>query len=192
MIKPIETEYKGDLFRSRLEARWAVFFDCVNLKYQYEPDGYQIGDIRYLPDFYLPDLDSFVEIKPYEPPIDELRKVQAFADYKSIILIVGQPYATFDRYGAGDSLEYVARYYVPLPGPDKEHALWGSPSVFIQCRDCERVGLESRGYHFPGFLDEDSMSHGAYSGFCCSEKGGRAGSGKLIAAYQKAKSYAFW
>jgi hypothetical protein len=27
MIHAIETEYKGNLFRSRLESRWAVFFD---------------------------------------------------------------------------------------------------------------------------------------------------------------------
>lgn len=26
VIKPIETKYDGYLFRSRLEARWAVFF----------------------------------------------------------------------------------------------------------------------------------------------------------------------
>ena len=28
MIKAIPTEYKGYRFRSRLEARWAVFFDA--------------------------------------------------------------------------------------------------------------------------------------------------------------------
>lgn len=191
-IKAIITEYNGYRFRSRLEARWAIFFDALDLKYQYEPEGYEIGDIKYLPDFYLPDLDIFVEIKPSAPPLDELRKVQAFADYKQIVLIMGQPGATFDQYGAGVSIEYVASRYMPLLGPEKEHALWDSPSVFIQCRDCERVGLESRGYHFDEFADKDFRNHGAYSGFCCSEKNGRASSGKLIAAYDKAKGYAFW
>ena len=28
-IKPIQTRYKGFNFRSRLEARWAVFFDAI-------------------------------------------------------------------------------------------------------------------------------------------------------------------
>lgn len=30
-MKAIETRYKGYRFRSRLEARWAVFFDALGL-----------------------------------------------------------------------------------------------------------------------------------------------------------------
>ena len=64
-IKPIETVYNGYRFRSRLEARWAVFFDAAGIKYQYEPEGFEFGDgIKYLPDFYLPDFKIHVEIKP--------------------------------------------------------------------------------------------------------------------------------
>lgn len=63
-IKPIETFYNGYRFRSRLEARWAVFFDAAKIKYQYEPEGYQLdNDQYYLPDFYLPDFDTYVEVK---------------------------------------------------------------------------------------------------------------------------------
>lgn len=53
-LKAIQTEYKGYLFRSRLEARWAVFFDSCGVKWEYEPEGYDLGDgIHYLPDFLL-------------------------------------------------------------------------------------------------------------------------------------------
>lgn len=63
-IKPIETVYNGYRFRSRLEARWAVFFDAAGIKYEYEPEGYTLNDgTMYLPDFFLPDFDIFVEIK---------------------------------------------------------------------------------------------------------------------------------
>lgn len=67
-IKPIETLYNGYRFRSRLEARWAVFFDAIGLKYEYEVEGYKIEgsevkEIRYLPDFYIPSLDRWFEIK---------------------------------------------------------------------------------------------------------------------------------
>ena len=31
ILKPIQTEYGGFLFRSRLEARWAVFFDACGV-----------------------------------------------------------------------------------------------------------------------------------------------------------------
>ena len=37
-IKPIETVYNGYRFRSRLEARWAVFFDAAGIEYEYEPE----------------------------------------------------------------------------------------------------------------------------------------------------------
>jgi len=53
-IKAIETSYKGYRFRSRLEARWAVFFDHLGWKWKYEHQGYRIGyadQIAWLPDF---------------------------------------------------------------------------------------------------------------------------------------------
>ena len=64
-IKPIETRYKGYRFRSRLEARWAVFFDALGIRFEYEQQGFKLKDGSfYLPDFYLPDQDTYVEIKP--------------------------------------------------------------------------------------------------------------------------------
>jgi len=70
-IKAIETEYKGYRFRSRLEARWAVFFDAMGLQWQYEIEGFELpSGERYLPDFYFPDLidrPTYIEIKPELP-----------------------------------------------------------------------------------------------------------------------------
>ena len=66
-IKAIETRYKGYRFRSRLEARWAVFFDAAGIKYQYEPEGIEFHGETYLPDFYLPDAayhGCYFEVKP--------------------------------------------------------------------------------------------------------------------------------
>jgi len=40
-IRAIETEYAGYCFRSRLEARWAVFFDQMGYDWVYEPEGYE-------------------------------------------------------------------------------------------------------------------------------------------------------
>ena len=53
-IKAIETEYDGHRFRSRLEARWAVFFNAIGLAYEYEIEGFEMDGTRYLPDFYIP------------------------------------------------------------------------------------------------------------------------------------------
>lgn len=51
MIKAIETQWKGYRFRSRLEARWAVFFEALGLKWEYEPEGFHTSEGPYLPDF---------------------------------------------------------------------------------------------------------------------------------------------
>ncbi len=53
-IKPIPTRYDGYSFRSRLEARWAVFFKTLGLPYRYEAEGYRVGGANYLADFYFP------------------------------------------------------------------------------------------------------------------------------------------
>lgn len=51
-MKAIETQYKGYRFRSRLEARWAVFFQTLGLEWEYEPEGFVMSDgTHYLPDF---------------------------------------------------------------------------------------------------------------------------------------------
>lgn len=64
-INAIETHYAGCRFRSRLEARWAVFFDTLGIEWQYEPQGYLVGPqhTSYLPDFWLPGLERWVEVK---------------------------------------------------------------------------------------------------------------------------------
>lgn len=59
--KGIPTEYGGVRFRSRVEARWAAFFDQLRWPWEYEPldlDGY-------IPDFLL----QF----PYEPVVVEVK-----------------------------------------------------------------------------------------------------------------------
>ena len=54
IMRAIETRYAGCHFRSRLEARWAVFLDALKIEWQYEPQGFELPSGRYLPDFYLP------------------------------------------------------------------------------------------------------------------------------------------
>jgi hypothetical protein len=95
-IKAIETQYKGYRFRSRLEARWAVFFDAVGLNFEYEKEGFDLGEVGYyLPDFYLPTLDTWVEIKPSggEKDDDAIAKCHALALglHKPVLLIAGNP-----------------------------------------------------------------------------------------------------
>jgi hypothetical protein len=69
-IKAIETEYAGCRFRSRLEARWAVFFDRMGIDWEYEPQGFVVGGRSYLPDFRLTDGGTWIEVKGREKDLD--------------------------------------------------------------------------------------------------------------------------
>jgi hypothetical protein len=73
-IKAIETAYNGYRFRSRLEARYAVLFDTVGLKYEYEKEGFELDEGRYLPDFWLPENKIWLEIKGIPPSDLEVKK----------------------------------------------------------------------------------------------------------------------
>jgi hypothetical protein len=61
-IPAIPTVYKGIQFRSRLEARWAVFFDLLGWVWKYEPFDLE----GWIPDFALGSKSEpvLVEIKP--------------------------------------------------------------------------------------------------------------------------------
>lgn len=74
-IQAIETKYAGCRFRSRLEARWAVFFDTLGIAWEYEPQGFAIprGDgtaTPYLPDFLLPECGTWIEVKARDEDLD--------------------------------------------------------------------------------------------------------------------------
>lgn len=45
MIAAVPTRYAGRRFRSRLEARWAVFFDALDIHWEYEPQGFDLDKI---------------------------------------------------------------------------------------------------------------------------------------------------
>lgn len=61
-IKAIPTTYAGTNFRSRLEARWAAYFDELNIPWEYEPFDLE----GWAPDFAITVLGEqvLVEIKP--------------------------------------------------------------------------------------------------------------------------------
>ncbi len=86
MIKPIPTKYNDVQFRSRLEARWAAFFDLLEWEWEYEPCDFD----GWIPDFLLKfDSPIFIEVKPvYNFPqhiADEIEKSGCTED----CLIVG-------------------------------------------------------------------------------------------------------
>ena len=78
-MSAIETSYRGCRFRSRLEARWACFWDHLETRWEYEPQGFVIGGRPYLPDFRLPN-GTWIEVKGSESELDHGLMLAAAAE----------------------------------------------------------------------------------------------------------------
>lgn len=89
-IKPIETNYKGYRFRSRLEARWAVFLDALDIKWEYEKEGFELPSGRYLPDFWLQDWKIWLEIKPEKPTEEEQQKAIELCELSGYAVLISE------------------------------------------------------------------------------------------------------
>lgn len=135
--KPIETIYKGYRFRSRLEARWAVVFDGLNIEYQYEPEGFVLEDgEKYLPDFYIVTLDCYFEVKGLLPTEDEIRKASKLAEStgKFVYLAFGEiPY--LEEWSFNPDSMYM---FYPDGAMDNQY-------YFCECPQCGAIGIEYNG-----------------------------------------------
>lgn len=76
----IEAHYGGYTMRSLLEKRVAMLLDGLKVEWEYEPRHFKLrdGEVNYLPDFYLPNHDQYIEAKGVFSEQDK-RKVTAFA-----------------------------------------------------------------------------------------------------------------
>lgn len=142
MIKSIDTKYKGYNFRSRLEARWAVYFDYLKLKWEYEKEGFEFivntkkghKIVRYLPDFWLPELEMWAEVKPIVFDIDEMEKVELLVKEMGfpVLKLIGVPAReTYFAIEKGDNnsffeCEYCLSNYHNYP--KEEGRFYGMPS----------------------------------------------------------------
>lgn len=137
-ITAIETRYAGHHFRSRLEARWAVFFNTLGIRWEYEPQGYTVGPKKtpYLPDFFLPDLHCVVEVKGSEDRLD----LQLLADFLegsrdafSLLVLGGIPkeerfttpthlllFPAFDIRGLANTVEQIHEFGIAIDKLDKQ------------------------------------------------------------------------
>jgi hypothetical protein len=151
---PIETLYNGYRFRSRLEAKWAVFLDTLGVKYDYEPEGYDlpvelsnspengIGSLKYLPDFYLPAQEVWMEIKPDVPTAVESEKAHRLAVLTghNVYIFQGQiPYVTADTeqhelYETGGHADVL----MSDGGVDNYH-------FWCECPSCGSLGIQFDG-----------------------------------------------
>ncbi len=184
-MKPIETAYNGYRFRSRLEARWAVFFDMLGIAYEYEKEGYHVGSMWYLPDFWLPQQDCWIEIKGQKPNEQERHRAEALAKFtkKDVYLFSGPiplPDSSFNEKGPMGCYEY---------GDGAEVFFWSDevagevasdhPYWWCECPVCGVLDI-----CFCGWSERLSCHHSK-------RKAPNYGSSRLIGAYTAARSARF-
>lgn len=92
-VRALPASFKGIQYRSRLEARWAVFMDFLGIPFVYESEAYRLGEgICYLPDFWIPSLLTFIEIKPTKDfPDDGRYHKLADVTNQTVCVAFGQP-----------------------------------------------------------------------------------------------------
>lgn len=173
-MKAIETIYKSYRFRSRLEARWAMFYDCLDLKWQYEPEGFDLDGINYLPDFHIDGL-GYVEIKPESPTEAENKKAErlAYCTQKKVFIFFG-------------NIPHIEQVGDPLPFEPDESAhvfypagTWDSCQWWCRCLICGKYGVEfeGRSNRICRHADDD--------------KGYNAGDARIAHAYTLARMFRF-
>jgi hypothetical protein len=86
---PIATMLDGHRFRSRNEARLAVFLGKLGVPYDFEGCAFSMRDgTRYTPDFYLIEQRTWIEFKPRYPHQSEIEKVAELCKrgYRTVLL----------------------------------------------------------------------------------------------------------
>lgn len=143
-IAAIETRYAGCRFRSRLEARWAVFFDHLGIRWEYEPQGYSTPDGPYLPDFLLHiEKPTLFEVKPEVElgNVDPRWGPASAAAGHRMVVAYGIPRddELQPSRQPGDGL-------LNLVGSgDPGYPTWDNYHAFCTCPECGSVGIEFDG-----------------------------------------------
>ena len=147
-MKAIQTEYNGYKFRSRLEARWAVFFSSLGINWLYEHEGFDISDGEYyLPDFYLPDIPfmygdkgCYIEVKSSNNTNDDKWKRFGYKSDIPIMLVTGIPYQNPHDCPniSKDVYNDVCYWFIKKECSD-------GPYLFCECNICNKIGLQFDG-----------------------------------------------
>lgn len=201
-IQAIETRYASCRFRSRLEARWAVFFDTLGIAWEYEPQGFELtwrldlsdDPLPYLPDFWLPDHHLWIEVKGKLDEPELLRLLNAAAS-------IGAPMG-----GCGNGGDLVVLGNVPRPDfstwPARAHlplrlhmhkgdliaSLWNITGDKPD-RGCNRGAIVGRDCG-PGYFEDLGLTWHQVSSALLGG-GGATNDPRVIAAYTAARSARF-
>ncbi|MFD3352764.1 PDDEXK family nuclease [Streptomyces fradiae] len=208
-LQPADTEYAGHLFRSRLEARWAVLFDTLGVDWEYEPQSFELTPLpeaiadrepevqhrkpqstdadhlgTHLPDFWLPAQDAWFEVRSTEPTEEDWSRLHRFAeltDRRTFVAVGRLPNPeTFEGHGHPQGQGFEIYTYGDL------HYAW------TQCRWCDFYDLT---FDARSARTRCGCHKARYPGFdapCCNgDKCYRGDVPEILAAYSAARAARF-
>ncbi|MGW4888130.1 hypothetical protein [Streptomyces murinus] len=142
-VDAVPTRYGDTTFRSRLEADWAATLDGNSIRWVYEPETITLDSgTLYLPDFWLPELGTWIEVKG--PGIPRTEKTQELARTRACrcetsctcrwpggeFVLLGKPSLASD-------------WNEPGHRPRSGYANWATPvgpaAYFVTCPACTRA-----------------------------------------------------
>lgn len=89
-------------FRSKWEANLARYWNFIKVPWEYEPKEFEFKTIKkgsrfYKPDFYLPKIDEYIELKGYFTASDKtkLRRFKKYypEEFKKLRFVIEDPFA---------------------------------------------------------------------------------------------------
>lgn len=171
-IKAIETIWAGRKFRSRIEARWAVFFQEIGAKWHYEFEGFEFGPHRYLPDFWIENVNLrttkkgpglLVEIKPVYPEENYIKKLELFSESieTPLALLVGDVSYGGSGHPNDGHFQFLGQKEVLLDGPFS-FCWYDNFMAFWKCPDCGSLKFE---FTESNYDKCDSCEFSGYGGF---------------------------
>jgi hypothetical protein len=173
-INALPSVFKGVTYRSRMEARWAVFMTEAKIPFFYEPEGYHLEDgAFYLPDFYLPNQDAFMEIKNPLAPEDSKKKPIALSR------LTGKPVFVFEIPPTVPDWSHYDTEGATVYSPDYAdcHQIW------CCCPHCGRCEIKFDGRADRIYCSCPRSAHG--------DKGYNSDDPRLLRAYEVATAWRF-
>ncbi len=186
----------------QLASAWAHFFKIIGEPCYPHPHPFTLGDIPTPAQYCLPNRQIVIAIYAVPPTEDQLhhigqllqaqlqpeqdapiRTATSMSYWRNIWLISGSPSATFAEDGSLIACSYDV--YTPYTYLDEhtseEDAIDWDHTLFVQCRSCNHITVEGRGFH----LKQYEAEGGPYAS-CCPVADAQPNTPLLLTAYQAA------
>lgn len=129
--------FRGEWFDSELEAQWAFVFWKLDIDYEHTRKTFWLNGKRYTPDFFLPGLKCYIEIKSRPPTSEEEEKALLLALETQCFVFL---FAGLMLVPSMDKNPTPARAYCP----ECKH-LEPEPYYLAECPICRRIAITEEG-----------------------------------------------